>query len=537
MTKFTGFGDNCSVIHIGDLFRYTNREDLWYINVWFRPIQQKKYTLFSNLPALARGRTINRTLQDFTKSDRVLTFRSSDRLHPCLLSEFPELDVIPSVKNAEGNQHAFFWDGNRGDRIVVPQIELARAIFLVSSYLCRSSLNSTSLRVDFDVQIDHLKSHADIYILKNSSFPHTSLRKSMYRLLLGWLLTDSNAMESYQSIYQHYIANSVRNEKNESWRFSFDPPKMNGWKIHTRGRYSSSKGHYLIDEILGIEFNVDVPKSIAFHHPDFVSKKNTEQTANTGKSSTKWSKSEGEFEIDDNSTASDNNETVSTDSHEGWIKFSKPFEVYRNTRVSEVRSLVQGQVLEKNSSKVVSTAESHQGGVLPVADLGGSDDDASREKEFASRFTSFDHMVQILVERYHCSIVQQEICSLQKVGKSKLHQLSDTTPRVIKAIRLKTQKKVIILLEVDTSDGLKMVSTRLVKVFGHTSWEEHFAQVRKGIVESSISWPIKLFDGIFGKQNHIGIHHPKHQGADAGNIPLESIESWASRVMQAANSL
>jgi len=536
LTKFTSFDDNCSVIHIGDLFRYTNREDLWYIKVWFRPFQKKNYTLFSNLPALARGRVINRTFQHFTKSDRVLTFRSSDQLHSCLLSEFPELDVIESVKNADGNQHGFYWDCNRGDRIIVPQIELARSIFLVSSYLCRSSLSSTSLHVDFDVQIDHLKSHADIYILKNSSFPHTSLKKSMYSSLLGWLLTNSNAMASYQSIYKHYVANSVRNEKTESWRFSFDPPRMSGWKLHTRGRYSGNKAHYLIDEILGIEFDVDVPKSIAFHHPDFVNKKSTEEAANSGKGGTKWSKAEGEFEIDDTLTASGSNEPVSTDGHEGWIKFSKPFEVYRNTRVSEVKSLVQVQKNEKNACKVVSTAEPHHGGVLPAADLGTSDDDTSREKEFASRFTSFDHMIQILVEHYHCVIIHQEICSLQRVGKSKLHRLSDTTPRVIKTIHLNVRGKVIILLEVDTSDGLKMVSTRLVKVFNHSSWEKHFSLIRKGIVENSISWPIKLFDGIFGKKNHIGIHHPKHQGADAGNIPLESIEGWASRVMQAANS-
>lgn len=173
----------------------------------------------------------------------------------------------------------------------------------------------------------------------------------MYRSLLGWLLTNSNAMASYQSIYKHFMSNSVRNEKTESWRFSFDPPKMSGWKLHTGGRYSSNKSHYLIDEILGIEFDVDVPKSIAFHHPDFVSKKSTEEATNSGKGGTKWSKAEGEFEIDDTFTASESNEPVSTDGHEGWIKFSKPFEVYRNTRVSEVKSLVQGQKLEKKLAK------------------------------------------------------------------------------------------------------------------------------------------------------------------------------------------
>ena len=90
----------------------------------------------------------------------------------------------------------------------------------------------------------------------------------------------------------------------------------------------------------------------------------------------------------------------------------------------------------------------------------------------------------------------------------------------------------VVLLEVDTSDGIKMLSTKVIFGSDVRDWIEHFTLIRKGVVAKSISWPNELLDGLFGEKCHIGINHPKHQGAEAGNIPVESIESWAQRFTQ-----
>ncbi len=66
-------------------------------------------------------------------------------------------------------------------------------------------------------------------------------------------------------------------------------------------------------------------------------------------------------------------------------------------------------------------------------------------------------------------------------------------------------------------------------------WIEHFTQIRKGIVAKSIAWPNELLDSLFGELSHVGINHPKHQGAEAGNIPVESIEGWALRFVHLLN--
>ncbi|WP_199227881.1 Tn7-like element transposition protein TnsE [Pantoea sp. PNA 03-3] len=106
------------------------------------------------------------------------------------------------------------------------------------------------------------------------------------------------------------------------------------------------------------------------------------------------------------------------------------------------------------------------------------------------------------------------------------------SPRAIKAVRTRYKATEAVLLEVDTSDGIKMLSTKVLFGSELQDWIDQFLQIRKGVVAKSISWPNELLDCLFGELNHIGINHPKHQGAEAGNIPLESIESWALRFVQ-----
>lgn len=118
--------------------------------------------------------------------------------------------------------------------------------------------------------------------------------------------------------------------------------------------------------------------------------------------------------------------------------------------------------------------------------------------------------------------MQQETQSLPKIGRSKQHQLEDGSPRAIKAVRIRYKATEVVLLEVDTSDGIKMLSTKVLFGSEPEDWIDHFMQIRKGVVAKSISWPNELLDGMFGKRSHAGINHPKHQGAEAWIIRFHS---------------
>jgi hypothetical protein len=535
LTKIKGFSDDSLVVHIGDFFRYNNVSD-WSIALWCRPIQEKKYTRLANLPILSRGKLINSQKRQSRRVDRVFTFKPGYQISACTLSEFPELSTFQSVRDKEGIQNAFCFAGEKGGRVVLPQLELARAIFLVNSYLCRACLSSATLQLEFDVQQYPDRNHVDIHVLKTSTFPKSAFNQSGTKLLLAWLLTDPTAMASYQSIYRHYQLNRELKGALESWRFSFEPPPMTNWQLHVRGRYNTSKSHYLIEEIVGIVFDVDIPERVAFINSAFIKKEQIEGGVRAGSGGVNWQDSAEEFEVDDEESASDQNESLILEGDLSWTSFTKPFDVYKQETVKDSSKFMLDELSDGEAGREVSTDEPWQGGTLPAADVGGKQDITDRERQFASRFKSFDHMLQVLVTKYKCSILQQETQSLPKVGRSKQHQLEDGSPRAIKAVRIRCKATEIVLLEVDTSDGIKMLSTKVLFGTIPEDWIDHFMQIRKGVVAKSISWPNELLDSLFGEHNHFGINHPKHQGAEAGNIPLESIESWALRFVQCVAS-
>lgn len=59
---------------------------------------------------------------------------------------------------------------------------------------------------------------------------------------------------------------------------------MNNWQLHVKGRYSSDNASYLIEEIIGIVFDVNVPSSVAFINPAFVKRDPKDESARAGSS-------------------------------------------------------------------------------------------------------------------------------------------------------------------------------------------------------------------------------------------------------------
>lgn len=71
-----------------------------------------------------------------------------------------------------------------------------------------------------------------------------------------------------------------------------------------------------------------------------------------------------------------------------------------------------------------------------------------------------------------CEIVSKERCE---------------SPRAIKAVRIRYKATEAVLLEVDTSDGIKMLSTKVLFGSELQDWIDQFLQIRKGVVEKSIN--------------------------------------------------
>lgn len=67
-----------------------------------------------------------------------------------------------------------------------------------------------------------------------------------------------NMMISYQELVRTFL--------------SFDPPPMQGWKLHVKGRSSNEDKDYLVEEIVGLEINAMLPSTTAISHAEVVNK-------------------------------------------------------------------------------------------------------------------------------------------------------------------------------------------------------------------------------------------------------------------------
>ncbi len=142
MVPIDGFDKNVRIVHVGDLFKKIGMKD-WKINVFGSPIQNKKYTRFANLPLLSRDKIINATTPERPSVDRIVHLRPKHQIESVFLSDFSELSDYESIVRAEGMQKAFKIKQRNQPTIYIPQLELAKAIFLIDSYLCRACMSTT----------------------------------------------------------------------------------------------------------------------------------------------------------------------------------------------------------------------------------------------------------------------------------------------------------------------------------------------------------------------------------------------------------
>ena len=532
MVKLVSFDDDVQVVHIGHLFRNSNHKE-WRIFVWFNPVQKQKWTRFSHLPLLSRGKALNRVTKKSDRADRVVEFDISD-LQRDKLIEFPNLSPFASVLDKDGSQNSFIYEAETlHSKILyhIPQLELARSLFLVNSYFCRNCLSSTALQQEFDVQYDVERDHLDIQILPISSFPKGALEKTTVEQFLAWLFSNQDVMDSYESIFRHYQQNRQIIKNGEQWCFSFDPPPMQGWKLHVKGRTSNDGKHYLVEEIVGLEIDAKLPRTTRISHASFQEKEAGDGSAQCLAVSTEPVVDDEDLQLNDEETANIDTTTRVIETDPTWMSFSKPSQIEKSRKAQK-----SGQTISKKeemgpvgNSNLVSTDEPILGGVLAAVDVGGKQDATNYNQIFANRFEVFNELILVLKTKFGCRVVFEEILVLPKVGRSRLHMCKNDSPRVVKAVGLRCNGSEIVLLELDVSDGVKMLSTKILSGIDKETWQSDFERIRRRIVKNSLNWPNDLFDQLYGVNGHREVNHPKGMGKL--HVSRENMEGWGERVI------
>lgn len=522
-TRFKGIKNNSEVLHLGDLFR-TKTAKYWRINTWLSPVQDKRHARFTNLPMFARGRVLNAT-GERPKRDRVsCSITRNSIVSECNLNEYPEF-AYASLAKAEARQKGFLIETAGKLSFIIPQLELARVLFLHSGYLCRAALTSGTLTHEFDVKERLNEGKVIVNILKLSTFPKTAFDDAGTRRMLAWLLIDRNARKSFESIFRHYKQFSRVTNGWETWTFSFEPPQMFGWSFVFHGRQDEAGNKFFVEEITDLTFHGNLPDRVLFQHDSFKRYENKGSGGNPNGSP--WTQRPDKHEINDDETASNNNKPVILRNDTHTINFLGQTQTIKVNQVVESETGPSNPKSNEIASEEVSTDEPTEGGKLPAADFTGPNDTTDLTRICESRFEAFNHMLELL-QRNGVTLLSKEITALPQSGRGQKHLLKSGDPRVICCAEVSYEGRHSYILEIDTSDGFSKLSSKVFRV-NASKWRETWEALIQGITDKKLSWPTKLVEQQFREQDVSSVNHPHNNGSGKGNIPVEKITLWVDK--------
>lgn len=529
--RFKTLPDNARIQGMGNIFKYHDRKT-WDIGIRFNNTSRKSLK-FSQLPYLSRQVVLNQTesLQQLGYPIE-FTFPSVEDL---LIAQVSDSGLVKFRDKEEQSQWCFVLK-SQDKTIYLPQLELARALFFTNNYFANAALELNILDLEFYVdtapELDEEAEPADaiIHALSVTQCPKVLFDNLNFRQLLAWLLLNSEAKSSFNSIYQHFIHEREQNAKSIRWNFKFEPPNLAGVTIKGSGWHSEDGKVSFINRINSV-LNIDFPdiQNIGFTHPNFV-----ENKQGTGKASGgTYPQKPHERDINADSDGSNENQPALIICDATLIQFNrhvKSHKIYKKAKKPSGAN-EDGQEPSKLPPDV-STDNENSRGENPRAAIDGLDDKNDDAYMYLNKFESFFQMLEILKEEHGVKIGKPIIRRLPEVGRSKKHLLSyDGSPRCIAIIYIEYQSKGYYLLEVDTSDGkaslaTKVLSASALRTKGNLS--EFIPEIESRLMEDQISWPTRYFDVLVGKEHHFGIAHQKQNGRFFFHSYELSI--WALRV-------
>ncbi len=524
--KLKGLENDSIIREIGTIFRLLRGSD-WHINVKLAPPQKKKYFGFSQVPILARRRVLNAT-----EESRPAGFKSSVTVVNTRFWESVQIKAcpIPTVNRQEdAKQWCFIFDFN-GTRYFLPQIELARVLFLHTAYLARLSLIQNGLSQEFDIQRTSLLNRVRINILPTSSLPLQIRRDDAHRQQLTWILLDEDARHSFESIATYQLRNGYDNDKYRLWDFQFDPPALAGAELALRGHYDSDLNAFFVYEIDGIS---KLPSNCPAH-VDIVDPRYSDGQLGQGRSGQARPHAGSEPTIDDEEDPNTDLAEVQIDAPSFKFELARPLST---TRISAGKSRAGGHETEEeqaeppeNNCLEVSTDESSSHGVLPPADYSAAGEKNVDTNIYTDKFKAFDAMVQQLVNTPDCVHIHNETRKLPAIYGYSKHLLGDGSPRYLAWHLIKKGSAFYSLVEVDTSDNRSSLSTLLIKPKNESlSWNKYIRELEIQLIKHSLVWPTYFLTRTL-ENNYKRISHPKSPVENQGLLSRESIKKWAERV-------
>lgn len=532
MDKFRidGFSDDSVINGIDSLFRRTDGS-LWRINLSTSPVKnERSYLSLSQSPIIVRQRVLN-SKTEVSKKGYHKSFTIKDT-HGWQVAKVKDCQVIKHHRKADGEQYCFFFQIDDGTTIYLPQFELARALFFHDGYLSRTAMTPDVLQAEFDVIVNKDTGIATIDVMPNCTYKIDYYNEPSCRRLLSWILINDNVRRSYESIGRYQLLEGEELGKYRVWDFKFEPPSLESTRFSVKGWFDLDLNSMFVHEIEGLaDIPIHLPEKILFSHPNFT--KDVSGKGNGGYAA--GIERPLEHNIDDEASASADNKVVIIKPPSITMSFDKAVETIKVTQKNRIsRNGQQDDNAPETASKNISTDEATTTGELPNADWDNIDDQTDDSHLYLNKFESFFKVLELLKTKQGCEVIAYPLRKLPKLPRCKKHLLTtDASPRCLAVARIIFDSVTYYVLEVDTSDADKPLSTKLLRIESLDNFEPSLKKLEELLVKGSLRWPTELFNKWCGKNNHWGVPHP--QSKNKGAVGLEDIERWSERFFNRLN--
>ena len=446
----------------------------------------------------------------------------------CLIGDCP----IKNIREQEDHEQWCFSFESGGIQFFLPQIELARVLFFHYSYMTRLAMTSNGLNEEFDIQPGDEPGTTEIHILPTSSLPLNPRGNAEQRRVLAWILLDDEVRRSFESIFQYQLTEGQDLNGYRHWQFRFDPPPLQNVKMSVRGQYLPESEVLFVYEIDSVEnLSTRSSKQIEFFDP-----KLAEQQAGKARNGQDSGVPTEELQINDDELASSDAGEYQLQVPPVILSFSEPAYTTRKPYDGRRRAGA-GKASEErggigDAHTEVSTDESSIRGEIPAGVFDGVDDQSDDSHLYLHRFEAFVSMADYL-EAEGCKVLSGEIRKLPVLQGHSKYRLPDGNPRCVVYRVLKYEHQIYALVEVDTTDQEKRLSTLLIRQPNDLyDWSSKVEELCQLLVKKSLCWPTKKLDREFSK-GYKRIPHQRTSDHNKLMLDSASVEQWAKRVLSA----
>lgn len=503
---------NAKLAALGNQFRKDRPDDFWRFASFFTLENGQEHKENFDLEALcimALGRTFTQDKDALYKSGgfrRTFSLPPIESWQDAKLGDCPRLAKRWLSYSEIANQRCFVFTAG-GMTVWLPKFELARKLFFHAGFIIRAAYQPNGLDMMFHVTEGEPGEGFHIFCPAGSGIPVAYLRIPAYRQFLSWLLLNKETKASFESIWQCLNSEQTITNGYCRWIFNFIPPKaLSGLEIEAQGAYDSERNDLLVWEVNTLkELPHNMLKAVKFSHPDL------KQPVGSGKAyqGNGNSSAAEQLEIDTEREPSQDKERALIELPTDGLSYSDLIitQIEYNGEKPISKPKPGDESVPGDEKAVLGTKDDVLDGDGRGGDFEALDDTQDETEKFKDRFTVFIDLIKHLANEPDLELVSLVVKPLPEVKRCHLHLMADRSERCYLLAKFMVGEQVRYVLEVDTSDNKRKLSTRIFSLVDSTIETDFIKRLFVLLVRSSIRWPRSLFlneaTKVLGLKHHM----------------------------------